>query len=742
MSAKAGQHHIDTLFYRRSKTTLSHDKTFPYPRTIRFPTVRVRVEAPESCFLSLLLIYSMNFTLDLMSRTECPKANDLTSASAVENSSETVSRNVAPVSHTGPNVNTRAPLSSAVQSRDRGPRRKEVTNHIEMENICSFIQKLYTLVDAPEHTRFVQWNAAGDVFIVFHSEEFAKTVLPKYFKHCKFPSFVRQLNIYGFYRVSDARKTPLVRSKEACVFSHNYFKKGRKDLLPLIRRKVGSKKELKRVYAEKAASREHELQTDLHSEIDFMEPIDAASSNEEHQMMFDIHEPHHLSHGLQMFPGRPSSSYDVHAQKTLEHQRRVEAARRSMQHLRHFFPHPQLYPYQFPQPSVIAGAFGSPTAHDARTMVRSHGLHFEEQAWPPVLRVGAQHAEDFTTDPIDFDSSSDMYTQDEELQQHQNKLSHIEEEDTEFHSPQSARELEQDTQTSDDQTELNAGSVGSLDTSNISHTHIPESFAKHKQLSFHRRAQPPPPIFTAFDPPKLTHISLPPLVKADVSGPYEVDLRAASIPADPFPTTTTDEDAGQLATYREHKGLNRLLHKGHMSANPVLSGRYQEGSSRAPMIAPSDPKSAICLPTDAARLTHQRSIKSGRGSATAIPAGASSFRRFDDVTIMAAAAAAAADPYGLLASPADVLAYASLSPMPSSLPYSYALSPYLFGAGPASAATARSSRRHGRFQPPTPTGEQRCQCCSDIASAYPHGGSASQDQGRLPPHYPYAPDEE
>ncbi|KAJ3003327.1 kinase-regulated stress-responsive transcription factor skn7 [Thoreauomyces humboldtii] len=124
----------------------------------------------------------------------------------------------------------------------RSTRRKQRAASDEMDNVCSFVQKLYSLVDSDEHRKYIQWNEAGDVFIIMHCDEFAETVLPGYFKHGKFPSFVRQLNIYGFYRVSDARKTPLVRSKEACVFSHRYFKRTRKELLPLIRRKIGPKK--------------------------------------------------------------------------------------------------------------------------------------------------------------------------------------------------------------------------------------------------------------------------------------------------------------------------------------------------------------------------------------------------------------------------------------------------------------------------------------------------------------------
>ncbi|KNC98069.1 uncharacterized protein SPPG_06481 [Spizellomyces punctatus DAOM BR117] len=121
------------------------------------------------------------------------------------------------------------------------PSALERRGSVDGDHVASFVAKLYSLLEDPDHRRFVEWNEAGDVFVVFHTDEFAETVLPKYFKHSKFPSFVRQLNIYGFYRVSDARKSPHVRSKEACVFSHRYFLRGRKDLLPAIRRKVPKK---------------------------------------------------------------------------------------------------------------------------------------------------------------------------------------------------------------------------------------------------------------------------------------------------------------------------------------------------------------------------------------------------------------------------------------------------------------------------------------------------------------------
>jgi heat shock transcription factor, other eukaryote len=65
-----------------------------------------------------------------------------------------------------------------------------------------FLTKTYQLVDDPAVDDVISWNDDGSAFIVWRPAEFARDLLPKYFKHNNFSSFVRQLNTY----VSDSSR--------------------------------------------------------------------------------------------------------------------------------------------------------------------------------------------------------------------------------------------------------------------------------------------------------------------------------------------------------------------------------------------------------------------------------------------------------------------------------------------------------------------------------------------------------
>lgn len=59
-----------------------------------------------------------------------------------------------------------------------------------------FLSKTYDVVDDPGTDSIVSWSPTNNSFVVWKPPEFARDLLPKYFKHNNFSSFVRQLNTY------------------------------------------------------------------------------------------------------------------------------------------------------------------------------------------------------------------------------------------------------------------------------------------------------------------------------------------------------------------------------------------------------------------------------------------------------------------------------------------------------------------------------------------------------------------
>ncbi|XP_074325252.1 heat stress transcription factor A-2e-like [Apium graveolens] len=109
---------------------------------------------------------------------------------------------------------------------ERSERRLITTNRRGLK-VPPFLNKVYELVNDPKTDDIVSWTSDGTTFTVWDHHMFTKNILPAYFRHDNFSSFVYQLNNYGF------KKT----SWDTWEYENKWFQQGKDYLLVNIRRK-------------------------------------------------------------------------------------------------------------------------------------------------------------------------------------------------------------------------------------------------------------------------------------------------------------------------------------------------------------------------------------------------------------------------------------------------------------------------------------------------------------------------
>ncbi|XP_008438315.1 heat stress transcription factor A-5 [Cucumis melo] len=90
-----------------------------------------------------------------------------------------------------------------------------------------FLLKTYDMVDDSSTDEIVSWTSSKKSFVVWNPPEFARLLLPTFFKHSNFSSFIRQLNTYGFRKIDS----------EKWEFANEDFIKDQKHLLKNIHRR-------------------------------------------------------------------------------------------------------------------------------------------------------------------------------------------------------------------------------------------------------------------------------------------------------------------------------------------------------------------------------------------------------------------------------------------------------------------------------------------------------------------------
>lgn len=101
-------------------------------------------------------------------------------------------------------------------------------------NISAFLSKLWRMVNDTEVDDLIGWNDSGTCFVIQNQYEFWANLLPLYYKHNNMASFVRQLNMYGFHKVTSDASLP----DNELQFYHEFFQRDSPELLEKIKRKV------------------------------------------------------------------------------------------------------------------------------------------------------------------------------------------------------------------------------------------------------------------------------------------------------------------------------------------------------------------------------------------------------------------------------------------------------------------------------------------------------------------------
>lgn len=138
-----------------------------------------------------------------------------------------------------------------------------------------FLVKCYEMVNDESTNELISWSESNDSFIIWDESKFASQLLPKYFKHSNFSSFVRQLNIYGFRKIDT----------DNWQFANEAFIKGQKHLLKnIIRRKQSQnlvqKKPSQQKEAEPAPLPEEDKRMALWKEVESLKTGKSALTQE------------------------------------------------------------------------------------------------------------------------------------------------------------------------------------------------------------------------------------------------------------------------------------------------------------------------------------------------------------------------------------------------------------------------------------------------------------------------------
>ena len=113
---------------------------------------------------------------------------------------------------------------------------KNDINKLGISHSSRFLMQLYHILEDKNNEKIIHWGNDGKYFIIENLYDFSEKILPKYYNHNNYASFVRQLNKYNFHK--------LKISPNENAFQNSLFIKGQKNIISNILRKKKNKNDM------------------------------------------------------------------------------------------------------------------------------------------------------------------------------------------------------------------------------------------------------------------------------------------------------------------------------------------------------------------------------------------------------------------------------------------------------------------------------------------------------------------
>ena len=113
---------------------------------------------------------------------------------------------------------------------------KNDINKLGISHSSRFLMQLYHILEDKNNEKIIHWGNDGKYFIIENLYDFSEKILPKYYNHNNYASFVRQLNKYNFHKL---KISPNENAFQNCLFI-----KGQKNIISNILRKKKNKNDM------------------------------------------------------------------------------------------------------------------------------------------------------------------------------------------------------------------------------------------------------------------------------------------------------------------------------------------------------------------------------------------------------------------------------------------------------------------------------------------------------------------